>query len=47
MIKQIRILLEDDTIDEFDFDFDDDMSEDDIYQSVCEYVFSNIGIEVI
>ena len=47
MIKQIRILLEDDLIEEFDFDFDDDMSEDDIYQSVCEYIFGNIEIEVI
>ncbi len=47
MEHTIRILLEGEPIEEFDFDFDDDISEDDIYQSVCEYVFGNIEIEVI
>ena len=47
MEHTIRILLEDDIIEEFDFDFDDDLDEDAIYQSVCEYVFGNIQIEVI
>ena len=47
MERTIKILLEDDVIEEFDFDFDDDMNEDAIYQLVCEYVFGNIQIEVI
>lgn len=47
MERTIRILLEDEVIEEFDFDFDDDMSEDRIYESVAEYLFGNIGIEVI
>ena len=47
MERTIRILLEDDVVYEFDFDFDEDLPEDVIYESVCEYVFGNIQIEVI
>lgn len=47
MERTIKILLEDEVIEEFDFDFDDDESEDSIYESVAEYVFGNIGIEVV
>ena len=46
MEKTIRISLDGDDIYEFTLDFDD-FTEDEIYESVVEYVFLNIGIEVI
>ncbi len=47
MEKIIKIWLDDECVDEFNFDFDDDMSEDDIFQAVVEYVYGSINIEVI
>ena len=47
MERTIRILLDGQLIEKFDCDFDDDLSETEIIESVCSYVFENIDIEVI
>lgn len=47
MEKRIKIWLDGSCIDDFEFDFDNDMDEDAIYQAVVEYVYGNIDIEII
>lgn len=46
MERIVRIILEGDVIEEFNFDFGD-MSEPEIDQMVIEYVFNNLEVEVI
>lgn len=47
MEKLITIKLEGDVIDEFEFDFADDETDEDIRQAVMEYVYGNLTIDII
>lgn len=46
MEKIVQVCLFEDLI-EFDYEFDDDMNEDEVIQSAVEYVMSNIEIYVV
>ena len=46
MEKMVQVCLFEDLI-EFDYEFDDDMNEDEVIQSAVEYVMSNIEIYVV
>lgn len=44
--RHIKIWLDGDVIDQFDFDFDEKMSNEDVEEVVCQYVFDNLEVEV-
>ena len=46
MEKTVQVCLFGDLI-EFDYEFDDDMNEDEVVQSAVDYVMSNIEIYVV
>jgi len=46
MEKIIQVCLDGEVI-EFDYEFDDDMNEDEVVQSAVEYVMNNIEIYVV
>ena len=46
MEKLITIKLENDVIDQFEFDFADDETDEDIRQAVMEYVYGNLTIDI-
>lgn len=46
MEKTVQVCLDGELI-EFDYEFDDDMNEDEVVQSAVEYVMNNIEIYVV
>lgn len=44
--RHIRIILDGDIIDSFDFDFDEEMSSEDIKEVIYQYVYDNLEVEV-
>ena len=46
MERIVRVWVGNDYV-EYEFDYEGDMSEDELYEAVCEDVFSTISIEVL
>lgn len=44
--KHIKIWLDGDVVDQFDFDFDENMSDRDIKEVIYEYACASLEIEV-
>jgi len=45
-IRFIKILLDGDVVDQFEFGFDEKMSNEDVEEAVYQYVYDNIEVEV-
>jgi len=44
--RHIKIWLDGDVIDQFDFDFDAEVSDETIKETVYQYVYDNLEVEV-
>lgn len=42
----IKIWLDGDVVDQFDFDFDEEMSNEDVKEVIYQYVYDNLEVEV-
>ena len=44
--RHIKIWIDDDVVDQFEFDFDEKMSNEDVEEVVYQYVYDNLKVEV-
>lgn len=44
--RHIKIWIDGDVVDQFDFDFDEKMSNEDVEEVICQYVYDNLEVEV-